>query len=147
MTSLVVLGPNLIDQSKGSFHVHAAGCRDLGTYYGRQHDADKANPVDFDSESDVVEYVYADQIAEDPEGNAVNNLLSDFYFFPCVEFAPKKEAVVKTDTKTVTILRKITFEVYKNGMFFNMEVFATKANFSDALSEIFAMRNSRNIAY
>jgi hypothetical protein len=51
------------------------------------------------------------------------------------------------DTKTVTTLRKITFEVVKAGMFYAVEIFVPKNDFVDALNEIFAMRTSRNIQY
>lgn len=52
-----------------------------------------------------------------------------------------------TDTKTVTTLRKITFELVKKGVFYTVEIFVPKSDFRDALDEIFAMRTSRNIQY
>lgn len=144
MASVVVIGPNLVDQSTGSFHVHAAGCSDIKRreYSSREFEYDRTHPIEFGSEVEVSEYINSDFIDDD---NPAESFLNDIHFFPCVNFEEKKESIV--DTKTVTILRKITFEVVVKGMFFNVEIFATPENFADALSEIFAMRNSRAITY
>jgi hypothetical protein len=85
--TVVCIGPNLPDQSRGSFHVHAAGCADIGRsrdYRSREFDGDKANPIEIETLEDLVEYVYADQLAEDDETTA-SSLTSDFYVFPCVK--------------------------------------------------------------
>ena len=57
----------------------------------------------------------------------------------------KKEATV--DTKTVTILKTITFELISDGISFDVEVRVKKEDFGAALDQIMAMRHSRNIRY
>ena len=88
-----IIGPNLPDQSKGQFHVHAAGCRDgkrlealAGPYAGWV-----AECVD---RSQVVVNVYADIIDENiDEGvyadteDAVRDYMHEFHFAPCVEIS------------------------------------------------------------
>jgi len=106
VTRVIVLGPNLIDQSKGSFHVHAAGCRDINSYYGRQFDADKANPLDVNSVEEIAEYVY------DYEDNP-REYANDFYVFPCVYFTEKEETV-----KAI----KFSFELYSEDIFLTVEI-------------------------
>lgn len=59
----------------------------------------------------------------------------------------KKESSVDTDTKTVTTLKTITFELVKDGVFYDVEVKVAKADFDQALGEIMGMRSSRNIQY
>jgi hypothetical protein len=84
--SVVCIGPNLPDQSKGSFHVHAAGCADVTRspdYRSREFASDKTNSITIETLTDLVEYVYADQLAEDEESSA-SDYASDFYLFPCV---------------------------------------------------------------
>ena len=81
-----VIGPNLPDQSKGSFHVHAAGCADVRRspdYRSREFAHDKAHPIEADSLTAVIEYVYADMLDDEP-GGTVEDYRSDFYLFPCV---------------------------------------------------------------
>lgn len=83
---VTIIGPNLYDQSLGSFHVHAAGCRDITRdpkhygYYESQggHNMD----LDADSAEAVVEFVYGDQMAENP-GSTVADYMPDFHFAPC----------------------------------------------------------------
>jgi hypothetical protein len=38
---LTIVGPNLLDQSKGDFHVHAAGCADLSRGQYRRRSVNK----------------------------------------------------------------------------------------------------------
>jgi hypothetical protein len=85
-----IVGPNLRDQTKGTFHVHADGCADLTKYGpGRRFGGDLAGEretlLDAASEIDVVEFVYADQLAENPDVEA-EEWISDFHFAPCVRF-------------------------------------------------------------
>ena len=65
MSRLTVIGPNLRDQSKGSFHVHDAGCMDI-----------KRNPnyrnagkytANWDSLEDVVTAIYEEIMWENDE--------------------------------------------------------------------------------
>ena len=84
-----VHGPNLNDQRKGTFHVHTAECGDNRHYgpegkFGGERDA---MPIDAEDSDDVIVYVYADQIAEQPEierEDYINMLFSDFWFAPCI---------------------------------------------------------------
>lgn len=89
-TNVAIIGPNLYDQSKGTFHVHTAECRD-------GHNARKYPPgarweVEVDSRVEVSMLVYEDVIGSDydldldsPEALAMaEEYLTDFYFHACV---------------------------------------------------------------
>ena len=87
MTKLTILGPNLRDQSKGSFHVHAAGCADLG-----RHRGEESYTAEFDSIDEVVDLFYEDIMAEELENHGEVNRSwydNDFHVLPCVKF-PKE---------------------------------------------------------
>lgn len=91
---VVIIGPNLIDQSKGSFHVHKAGCADTKKAVYRLHRRDM-DPFEVGSEKDVIEYIFSDIIDQDiSEGyipdteDAWKSYLSEVYFFPCVKDLP-----------------------------------------------------------
>ena len=82
---VVIIGPNLQDQSKGSFHVHAKGCADIRRdpkRYGYRLVGPHMR-VDAESCADVAEYVYEDMIAE--SGSDADAYLDDFHFAPCVD--------------------------------------------------------------
>jgi len=137
VTSIVILGPNLADQSKGSFHVHSAGCADIKRnrlYKSREFDSDKRNVQDFDSEKQVAEYVYADMLDE----NDMATLLSNIYFHACVSF-PKKESAIMGKTW------KITFELYNEELFFEMEIVTADDNLADTVAALEGIANVRNL--
>lgn len=84
-----VCGPNLRDQSKGTFHVHRHDCADLkhygpgGKYGGDMDGMNEMLIVDATTMS-VVREVYADQIAENPDAEAEMDMyVNDFWFAPC----------------------------------------------------------------
>jgi hypothetical protein len=91
-----VCGPNLNDQSKGTFHVHADGCADLKKYgpyrkYSGEVNGEAEMPVDDATVLRVVCWTYADQINEQPEDERaqyVDNLVNDFWFAPCTDGLP-----------------------------------------------------------
>jgi hypothetical protein len=81
---VTIIGPNLQDQSKGTFHVHKAGCKDLSKpayrlnkVYGLMGDT-----VEVSTKREAAEYVYpVDEFeywAEDPDG-----YINDLWFAPC----------------------------------------------------------------
>jgi len=87
MTRVHIIGPNLPDQSKGGFHVHAEGCSDVKRsklYASPEFDGDKSYVYDLPSAVAAGDEVYADHIAEGSmePGEGVH----DLYFFPCVHF-------------------------------------------------------------
>ena len=77
---LTIHGPNLNDQSKGSFRVHAAGCADNGREV-RRNGSSYPFTDDFASRTEVAALIYADQIAESADDAAA--YVSDFHFAPC----------------------------------------------------------------
>jgi hypothetical protein len=77
---VTIAGPNLQDQSQGTFHVHAAHCQDLQR--GQMRRADKWT-ITATSREEIAGHVYEDMIAEDPETTAAS-YLGDFHFAPCV---------------------------------------------------------------
>lgn len=88
-----IIGPNLPDQSKGSFHVHAEGCTDVHRnreYAAPDYAEDRAHPVEVASKLDAAEFVYSDQIAEG--GMDANEGVADLWFAPCVAALPHSAA-------------------------------------------------------
>jgi hypothetical protein len=79
---VVIIGPNLIDQSQGSFHVHASGCADTRKAEYRHHRDDVNRPEEVASVKELVELTYADQLAEDPD-STWEDMVMDFKIFPC----------------------------------------------------------------
>jgi hypothetical protein len=82
--NLYVVGPNLRDQSKGSFHVHAEGCRDMQRMAKRDQEFQVEldnGAVEFDSLTGVVDYCYPPGDFECESGE----YMSDFHFAPCVK--------------------------------------------------------------
>lgn len=83
---VTIQGPNLNreHQRQGGFHVHAADCRDnrkyayLGTHGGWT--------VNVESVPEIVEEVYADQIAE---GANFDDCAADFHIAPCCKELPR----------------------------------------------------------
>lgn len=81
---VVVIGPNLPDQTRGSYHVHAAGCADIGRsrdYRSPEFAYDKTNPIAVADRDEIVEYVYADQIGGGDM--TVADGRGDLHVFPC----------------------------------------------------------------
>lgn len=77
-----IIGPNLPDQSKGSFHIHAEGCTDVQRdpqYAAFLHDREYTWAVT--SRLNAAAEVYADQIAEGTM--TAHDGLADLYFAPC----------------------------------------------------------------
>lgn len=86
-TVVLVFGPNLRDQSKGSFHVHAADCKDCGKYGpGKPFGGETDGPIEVKSIKEVVENVYSDQINEgEAPYNTWKGYVGDFHFAPCLK--------------------------------------------------------------
>ena len=79
---VTICGPNLRDQSKGQFHVHAEGCADLRRGAIREPEYRHGWTIDATSREQVADEVYADIIDENP-GTTAGDYVSDFHFFPC----------------------------------------------------------------
>jgi len=94
-----VVGPNLNDQSKGTFHVHLNGCHDLFHYgpekrFGGDVRGNEEMLVKDATVASVVEAVYDngildERIADGQEREeAIADLVSDFWFAPCTKGLP-----------------------------------------------------------
>jgi hypothetical protein len=84
-----VIGPNLRDQSKGQFHVHAAGCADVKRMARREpayRDELEHGPVDLPTMEAVGRHMYDNGIMSEEETGL--DYLSEFHFFPCCETMP-----------------------------------------------------------
>jgi hypothetical protein len=79
---VVVVGPNLRDQTQGEFHVHAEGCADLKRDPNLKHE-DQSWVIEVSSLEEVAAETYADIIAES-EGTTAADYLTEFHFAPCV---------------------------------------------------------------
>jgi hypothetical protein len=76
---VTVCGPNLRDQSKGQFHVHAEGCADL--LRSREPEYRNGWTIEASTRDQVGDDIYADMIAEGSMESGEGT--SECYFFPC----------------------------------------------------------------
>lgn len=75
---VTIVGPNLPDQSKGSFHVHKEGCADLKR--GMMVRAERWT-VEVKELDEVVYAVYSDMIED---GEDIGMYRDDIHFAPCM---------------------------------------------------------------
>lgn len=82
MTAVTICGPNLRDQSKGTYHVHAAGCADLKKHARREPAYRDGWTIEAASLAEVSDAVYP------PEdfGSEPGEYAFDFHVFPCVRW-------------------------------------------------------------
>lgn len=97
---LIVVGPNLPNEARATFHVHAEGCADLrrgwlGRIHARELQHAPAYVVEYPSLVAVVEDVYQDQLAEQDEPIDPAAWLSEFHFAPCVHLPETSEEVAR----------------------------------------------------
>jgi len=93
-----VIGPNLPDQSKGSFHVHKDTCRD-GIRLDRM--TGMGDIVEVETKADAVLFVYDNGILE--EGADWLSCFEDLYFCPCCSDLPDGEAPIEYRRVEVTL--------------------------------------------
>lgn len=86
---VVILGPNLRDQSNGDFHVHASGCSHLRR---PEYRGINAYPVTIQERVGVAEFIYDDHLGDNgiqegtPEAKAFyEESLGGFCFLGCAE--------------------------------------------------------------
>jgi hypothetical protein len=89
---LTVHGPNLKDQSRGDFEVHAADCSDnarVEYLFGKPSAKDLANEsAEYATAIELAETIYADHIAEG--STTAEDELSSFHFAPCCAALPTR---------------------------------------------------------
>lgn len=85
---VTICGPNLMDQSKGSFHIHAAGCADLRRGARREPEYENGWTIEANTKRTVVMAVYADQIGE---GSTYEACREDLHFMDCCAALPETE--------------------------------------------------------
>jgi hypothetical protein len=79
-----VCGPNLRDQSKGEFHVHAEDCADLAKYGpGKPNGGEEPWALDVSDRLGIVGEVYDWIPAEEASA-----YLGEFHFAPCCSDLP-----------------------------------------------------------
>jgi hypothetical protein len=90
---VTVFGPNLHDQSKGDFHVHAAECSDCKHYgHGRKFGGEPGWTIDAPSKDDVVLDVYSDMILSNDMYDLAD-FVSDLHFAPCVTLPDTRDGI------------------------------------------------------
>jgi len=113
MTKLTVIGPNLRDQSKGTFHVHDANCADIHRRYSASETSDSYT-ADLATEREVIELIYEDIIAEN-EGDEVfgtwEGYRSEFHILPCVKFGATTRKEKEMNGKTIIVFSTKTNKV------------------------------------
>lgn len=79
---VTVCGPNLRDQSKGTFHVHHETCGDLRSRLRQEPEYGNGWTIDVDTREEIVRAIYSDHMAE-AEQPARWQDYDDLYIFPC----------------------------------------------------------------
>lgn len=82
MQDVIIVGPNLRDQSKGDFHVHAVGCLDLRRDPNMRYENKSWRIDDAASKIEVIEEIYSDIM--DENGDTADDYMHDVHFAPCV---------------------------------------------------------------
>lgn len=77
---VTVLGPNWIDDC--SFHVHAAGCRDIGQSKYAMARRERPWSVDVETDEELYSTLFGDFFSE--SGTTWRDYLHDARVFPCV---------------------------------------------------------------
>lgn len=97
-----IIGPNLRDQSKGDFHVHAEGCADVQRnpeYQVPDYDTDRKLVYDVTSQRDVSEFIYSDMIGE---GSMTwQDGVDTFHLSPCVGDLPMDTPKLPLPNETI----------------------------------------------
>lgn len=92
-----IFGPNLRDQSKGQFHVHAEGCGDC-RHYGRtgKFGGDNGWAIEASTQLGVSTEIHCDILSdygltpEDADGEKMLlDWMSDIWFAPCAALPEK----------------------------------------------------------
>jgi hypothetical protein len=85
---VTVIGPNLRDQSKGDFHVHAAECGDIARSAVRDPAFRDGWTIDARNCMEIVETIYEDVLRETPEDERETELAlcdQSVHICPCVK--------------------------------------------------------------
>lgn len=80
---VAVCGPNLRDQSRGQFHIHAVGCADLNRTR-REPEYEHAWTVEVNTRKDIVLAIYEPEDFEYDADSEWQNF-DDMFVFPCVK--------------------------------------------------------------
>jgi len=100
--NVTIYGPNLNDQTKGTFHVHSEGCQHSkhygpGTKFGGE---DNGWTVKVDSKLDVARDVYPPGDFEwDGTLEQSDSYINDFHWAPCTRSLPIDVAPVKPESR------------------------------------------------
>lgn len=86
---VTIHGPNLRDQSKGAFHIHAADCAD-NVKEETRNGSEYPWTVEAETRRQVVEEVYGDQMSE---GASYESCRGDLWFAPCLDPLQEEEGV------------------------------------------------------
>ena len=88
---VTIYGPNLADQSKGTFHVHAADCRDPAPYEILGRVRAEGWTIEVPSRWGATLEVYSDHIREAGDAGEAHlrGYLDDLWFAPCCRELPE----------------------------------------------------------
>jgi hypothetical protein len=78
---VTVIGPNLRNQSKGLFHVHAEGCADIAKRYSAA-ELSESDSAEYATLQELVEDMYDGQLQDDPSATW-QEYAPDFHVLPC----------------------------------------------------------------
>lgn len=87
---VAILGPNLADQSKGDFHVHAIGCSDIARVKFLAGFTERHCAMEMDASclTQIVDAVYPPEEFDCQPGE----FLQDFHFAPCVHLPESEDS-------------------------------------------------------
>lgn len=111
---LTILGPNLPDQSKGTFHVHTADCADLKRGQYRMVSRFERHTEEHNSQRSVVEWMYGpaggsfyeETWGDDIPADAWTHYQDEFWFAPCTKELPEEVL-----DHRVTVMVKVSVDV------------------------------------
>jgi hypothetical protein len=90
---VVICGPNLVNQTKGQFHVHTVDCGDLDKMKRREpaYRPENRMVIEADSRQEIVEWLYDDHMTEEERDRGTTpdwREYDDIYLFPCLTALP-----------------------------------------------------------
>lgn len=98
---VTIFGPNLNDQSKGTFHVHAADCADCRHYGpGRKYGGETGWTIEVGSQFDVVTDVYPpEDFNYDASADEFDGYANDFHYAPCVSLPVRPDVYAQVEAE------------------------------------------------
>lgn len=139
---VTICGPNLNDQSKGQYHVHAADCADLKKGARREPVYADGWTIEAKNRDEVGDDIYADHIDEGSMQPGEGK--DDCHFFPCCAAELDKPADVTQVVVDDVVVAEVTHEDIAPAVPFDPEAYALMLDIVN--NAVTAMRNAQQAA-